>query len=176
MSDLDITALKAAVLKPFLDQTVRDGGCRMWTGRLTSTGYAAFGRRGRVHRIVWEIVHGPIPSGMVVCHSCDRPACIAVDHLWLGTLADNNRDCRSKGRDRRPIGSQSPNASLTEDLVARIRRMRRSGVPVRTLERLLGVDRSAISKAARGKSWKHVSEPPFEGRVVYRVAALEAAP
>jgi hypothetical protein len=52
------------------------------------------------HRVAWEKVHGPIPQGMQVLHRCDTPLCVNVEHLFLGTNADNQRDKASKGRVR----------------------------------------------------------------------------
>lgn len=49
-------------------------------------------------RFVWESMIGPIPEGMFVLHKCDTPRCIRLDHLFLGTKADNMRDKVTKGR------------------------------------------------------------------------------
>ena len=57
------------------------------------------------HRLAWEVAHSPIPEGMVVMHICDNPACCNLEHLKLGTRAENNRDRLKKGR-----GPGSPSA------------------------------------------------------------------
>jgi hypothetical protein len=53
------------------------------------------------YRAVWERANGPIPEGMFVCHRCDNPRCVNVDHLFLGTAFDNNHDMIAKGRQHR---------------------------------------------------------------------------
>lgn len=59
-------------------------------------------RTGRqwAHRAAWESAHGPISSGLVVRHTCDNPRCINLEHLLLGTVADNQRDMAERGRGR----------------------------------------------------------------------------
>lgn len=71
-------------------------GCHRWTGA-SLDGYGIFMKK-RAHRYAWERVHGPIPPGMLVCHHCDNPGCVNVDHLFLGTHADNYNDMKRKGR------------------------------------------------------------------------------
>jgi hypothetical protein len=44
------------------------------------------------HRFAWTLAHGPVSQGLVLCHRCNQPLCIAVDHLELGTPADNSWD------------------------------------------------------------------------------------
>jgi len=38
------------------------------------------------------------PLGAYLCHRCDNPRCVRLDHLFWGTASDNMRDCLLKGR------------------------------------------------------------------------------
>jgi hypothetical protein len=68
------------------------------------------GKMEKAHRVAWKLAHGSIPDGMCVCHHCDNPPCINPAHLFLGTVADNNRDRHNKGRSKNifPAGDQHP--------------------------------------------------------------------
>lgn len=79
-------------------------GCWEWTGdRRHGYGIVVHEkRRHYAHRLAWSLVNGPIPAGMYICHHCDNPPCINVEHLFLGTPKDNYDDMVAKDRDRRP--------------------------------------------------------------------------
>lgn len=69
--------------------------CIEWDGNIMISGYGRICRNGKqylAHRYVWEEENGPIPEGMNVCHHCDNPPCINIDHLFLGTHNDNVQD------------------------------------------------------------------------------------
>ena len=86
----------------FWSKVDRSGECWIWTGDKMPRGYGRVRRRDRTyvgaHRVAWEIVKGPIPAGLHVCHRCDNPPCVRPDHLFVGTASDNARDRDAKGR------------------------------------------------------------------------------
>jgi hypothetical protein len=76
-------------------------GCRLWQGWLNRKGYgelSAGGRSWMAHRLAYVLAHGPIPPGMFVCHTCDRPNCVEPSHFFLGDHTANQRDMVAKGR------------------------------------------------------------------------------
>ena len=128
--------------------------CIMWDKSVDKDGYGQVtsnGRTRRAHRVVWENHFGPIPDGLLVCHHCDNPGCVNIDHLFLGTNKDNIRDCVNKGRKSlwRPRGSDSPSAKLSHDHVEEIRRLLSSHSQTE-IARQFGVTPSAISRIATG--------------------------
>lgn len=86
---------------------VRKGDdCWEWQGAKCAKGYGRFfanGRNRRSNRMVWELEVGEIPGGLWVLHHCDNPACVRLDHLYLGTAADNSRDASVRDRISPPL-------------------------------------------------------------------------
>ena len=76
-------------------------GCLEWRASCQTGGYGQIRIEGKywlAHRAMWTAVHGPIPLDLQVLHRCDNPRCVAPDHLFLGTAADNLLDATAKGR------------------------------------------------------------------------------
>jgi len=84
-------------LQRVMNNSAEVGDCLICT--LTpSQEYANVKGYGPAHRLMWEIHKGKIPSGILVCHSCDHKRCVKLEHLFLGTYLDNMLDKVAKGR------------------------------------------------------------------------------
>jgi hypothetical protein len=82
-------------------QKTDENSCWLWTGAKFEKGYGSvyFDHQDwRAHRLAYFLVHGSIPEGKIICHSCDNPPCCNPNHLWLGTLKLNAEDSCKKGR------------------------------------------------------------------------------
>lgn len=72
---------------------VTEGGCWEWRGERMARGararvYTPEGRR-YAYRVTYEAINGPIPEGLVACHTCHNPTCINPGHIIAETQAHN---------------------------------------------------------------------------------------
>lgn len=138
--------------------------CWEWFPNVDKFGYGKFhihdeeGKRitVRVHRFSWFLKFGPIPDGLCVCHKCDNRKCVNWNHLFLGTLADNNVDRMKKGRGVH--GEKQRSAKLKEKDIPVIRKMISEGKNYGVIGKIFGVSDESIGGIARGKYWKHVKQ------------------
>lgn len=60
------------------------GNCWVWTGRTNRNGYGRIWWEKKepvLHRVVWLILRGAIPAGLVLDHLCKVRRCCNPDHL-----------------------------------------------------------------------------------------------
>jgi hypothetical protein len=120
------------------------------------------------HRAGWEIERGPVPDGLHVLHRCDNRLCCNLDHLFLGTHADNMADKVAKGRcasvtgdrhgsrvhpERRPRGESHGRAVLTAGDLAEVRRLRAAGATYKIIASKFSVNKSTVRRAIVGETW-----------------------
>ena len=135
-----------------------NSGCRIWLRQCQSSGHGVIYVGGKpkqtlAHRESYRLNRGPIPAGMCVCHTCDVPSCVNVDHLFLGTHADNMADMVRKGRGRGRVarGSSNGNAKINEEIAAAIREA--IGTQKEIAARF-GVSPTTVSLIRAGHYWK----------------------
>jgi hypothetical protein len=162
----DTPSLRAS----FWSMVDTSGECWLWTGAQTGSGYGYF-RNSHAHRVAWQLVNGPIPDGLLVCHNCpggDNPLCVRPDHMFLGTQLDNMRDMRQKGRgaegDRHGMrlhpelvrrGEAHHFARVTREQVRAIRaRYAAGGITHQRLADEYGLKRQSVSDILTGRNWR----------------------
>lgn len=147
------------VMDRFFGKVRKTKTCWFWTGAKRGGGYGIIiqdGKRRCATHVSLELHGRKVPEGMYVLHACDIPACVNPDHLWLGTLSDNTRDCEAKGRANHPVGEKNGRARLNASQVEVIKQMYKEGRPMNNLWKLYRVTRQAIRNVVHGKSWKHL--------------------
>lgn len=125
-------------------------------------------RHVMAYRFSYELVNGPIPAGLMACHTCDNGACVNPAHIFIGTCKDNMADAAAKGRMSsgkkhtgfQPKGETVYCAKLSAEQVKEIRsryvpRHPKNGA--RAMAREFGVSNTAIGYAIRGRNWKSVT-------------------
>jgi hypothetical protein len=161
------------------------GICRLWQGAIDRDGYGVLNdpkptrgnsgrsaksyphRKVRAHRWVWEMANGPIPPGMVVRHKCDNRLCFKLNHLELGTVADNNADAAKRGHAGPVLSFKPSELEMIRDLHAlgwTYERIQRERLPDRAISSIKRVGKVAKDNAALGlEPWEKAPTPPDPG-------------
>lgn len=139
-------------------------GCWNYSGRKDKNGYGIFAAKSltasrRAHRISWIIYNGKIPKGMCVCHKCDNPTCVNPDHLFLGTIKDNNNDKMIKGRTPKGTshahhGTNHPSSKVNEEQVKYIRNEYNRGKSVAEISKEMELRPVHVWKITHWVTWK----------------------
>lgn len=139
----------------FWSKVDKSGDCWIWTAGHDHHGYGNFKvghhKSTKAHRVVWQFTYGEIPKGMCILHRCDNPPCVRLDHLFVGTKADNRWDCVLKGR--HAFGEHHSQAKLLRSEVEEIRYLREKGMILRELSLRFGVCINTIWLICTGKTW-----------------------
>lgn len=131
-------------------------GCTLWTGSKKGNAKYAYNfypwanidwKGYAAHRLQWEILKGPIPDGMKVCHHCDEPLCMNIEHHFLGTAKENTRDMIQKGRAK--YGEKHPMRKLTDTQVLEVRARFNAGESQTAIAKSLGMGTSQIHRIVR---------------------------
>jgi hypothetical protein len=108
------------------------------------------GKQQYVHRLAYSEAHGVVLTREdYVCHACDNPACYRVDHLFLGTAADNSRDAVQKGRQAK--GFMLPHTRFSVAEIDEMKSLWLQGVTQTEIARRYGTIQSYVSQIVAGK-------------------------
>jgi hypothetical protein len=136
-------------------------GCWLWAGGLTK-GYGQLNPKSHngfqyAHRYSYFLHHGEFDRTKLLCHTCDVPACVNPDHLYLGTHKDNTRDIIERGNPNYAIGTKNGQSKLNPNSVIKIREEFRNGnISKRALGVKYGVSHTTINDVIIGVNWSHV--------------------
>ncbi len=154
---------KISLVERFWSNVRKTPTCHIWTGLRTNYGYGRIrieGKNIKAHRLAWTLFRGPIPEGLWVCHTCDNPPCVNIEHLFLGTAKENSRD--SSRKHRLHFGESNGFHKLSESQVSEILRRYQKGIPgpgrnqpnsASGLAREFHVGVSTIHNIVNHKSW-----------------------
>lgn len=146
------------------EKTIDDGGCLIWTGRLScSCGHPKHGTM-LMRRAVWEARNGPLTPKELISTSCGNRLCL--EHLEKVTRAEVSRranaDPRMKAAKRVKSAAWARANSKKLDM-EKANAIRASADNDHTLAALYGVDHSMISKVRRNQAWVESFSSPFAG-------------
>jgi hypothetical protein len=157
-------ALTTVIIERFWSKVSTGPDCWEWNAAKTGAGYGVLSIGGKpclAHRISYQIHHGSLPKGEVICHTCDNPACVRPSHLFAGTASENAKDMHRKGRSalqRGPLnrshGESHHKAKLTATQAEEVLRRRTAGESGSALAKEFGITPTAVCSIYRGRNWK----------------------
>lgn len=152
-----------------------ESGCLEWTGAAYTQGegYGSFnlgGKKMRAHRAAWIIETGEVPtSEQHVLHSCDNTLCVNVEHLRVGTTAENSADKETRNRGNHPAGERNGMSKFSDETVEQIHHLHDDGMHHQQIADIVGCSYSWVARVIKGKIRTSPASTPS------RVAPLRAA-
>lgn len=138
--------IKIHTCESILAKTTVAGKCRLWIGAKTDSGYGLVrhhGKTRRVHRVMYEIKHGPIPPGLDIDHTCETKLCVNTRHMDLVTRGENVRRYY-----RRRATCRNGHPRLAENVSVRLKERGRTVVACLVCSRAMDQRRRLRNRAA----------------------------
>jgi hypothetical protein len=154
------------------NSSMMPNGCREWTATKQKTGYGMIGvtfefkgkrlviPASRAHYMAHHNVI--LERNQFVCHKCDNPCCVNIEHLFLGSAKDNALDMLAKGRNAKRHRLHTRQRKFTDEQIKAISIAKGR---LRDVANLFGCSHGYVSKLRRGKAktllCKIEQVPPF---------------
>lgn len=136
----------------------RDGHCLLWQGSCFDNRPQYWDsdlkRNFRLHKLIWQEVHGMVPKNHFVQPKCGNARCLQIAHLHLITTRQSNIQAHRNRRTPWKLKISKTRAVLPDDVVRSIFYDDR---PNAEIARETGVNRDTIRNIKIGKSYKHVN-------------------
>lgn len=121
------------------------GGCWLWRGAVNGGGYGVFQMNGmalNAHQVSYESLIAAVPCWLHLDHLCRTRLCVNPGHLEPVTPGINVQ------RGRTP--------KVTPEEVCEIRRLRKSGAPLKVLAKQYRLTVPGISLIVNRKTWRNI--------------------
>ena len=158
-----LSRLNKTLEERFLEKIdkIHPNGCWIWIGSRNNDGYGQIfadktRKVVRANRLSYKLYKGDISNNMCVLHKCDNPPCVNPEHLFLGTVKDNMKDMKLKGRGIKACGENQHCSKFTNEQVISIRKRLDEGARNSDIAKEFNVNVTTIEKIKYRKSWKHI--------------------
>lgn len=157
---IEQTRREYLIIRVMKNSKMQPNGCREWTATRNNRGYGLIhfainhgdGWKASIpaHRAHYMAHHNIIlERNQFVLHKCDNPACVNIDHLFLGSAKDNMQDKLAKGRNAKRYKLHIRQCKFTDEQIKAISMEKGS---LRAVSLRFGVSHSYVSKLRRGKA------------------------
>lgn len=145
--------------------TVEDGGCLIWTGRLSCSNGQPKLRNKSMRREYWQATRGAVPKGKYLSVSCENKLCL--EHLVLVTRSEISSRQNASQRIRAMKRASSAKAARSKAKLSLdiAREIRASTDSMYVEAKKWGVHPSLIARIRRNEAWREdiAQASPFAG-------------
>jgi hypothetical protein len=147
----------------FWSKVTKTECCWIWNRSVfQGTGYGAFwvdGKAKKAHRVAFEELVGPIPTGLEILHDCDVRRCVRPGdgHTRLGTHQENQQDM-ARRRGRPQSGELNRHHKFTWPEIRDIRARASRGTRRQELADEYGTSVLYIQHIIAGRVWRERAE------------------
>lgn len=142
---------------------VSESGCWIWTGALSNHPTHQYGnlpvrksKNYKAHRYAAvRFLSCKLSPRDFVCHTCDVPACVNPEHLYVGSAETNANDRERRKRNTYAKGEQHPMRKLSKAEAIEIFLAQGNH---REISERYSVSRPTVTAIKNGRLWNHVTK------------------